>query len=251
MKKIILLNILIFTIVGCDKKKFFDGPSLYWDEFNTYSTYNDLFNSDNDRWSFAQLTNPQNSIQLAQDVQNFQVLRCFAKKSSQDLVSKASVVKQHMAYWEGETIYMSASFFIKGNEKLDWLFLMDIEEQTAIGSGPGMRLALVENKLRVEYKFNENDILQNIGEELEFPRDEWVDIEWEIKLSQKHKGSVQLFQNGIRIINAHNKRTLPKDVLYSLQGTKGMYSSFEVGITANSKDNDLELLVDNIWLFKH
>jgi len=123
---------------------------------------------------------------------------------------------------------------------------MDLEEQTAIGAGPGMRLALVDNKLKVEYKFNEKDISQQTGQEIDFPRNQWIQVVWEVKLSKKNKGSVLLWQNGQLVIDSKNNRTLPKDILYFLQGTKGMYSSFEIGITANSKDNDLTIWVDVI-----
>jgi hypothetical protein len=121
-----------------------------------------------------------------------------------------------------------------------------MEEQTAVGAGPGMRLALVDNKLRVEYKFNEKDLIQQVGQEIDFPRNEWVELTWEVKLSRKDKGSVKLWQNGQLLINRDHIRTLPKDLLYFQQGTKGMYSSCEIGITANSKDSDLTLWVDHI-----
>ena len=123
-----------------------------------------------------------------------------------------------------------------------------MEEQAFIGAGPGMRLALVDNQLRVEYKFNEKDIVQTSGQEIDFPRNQWVELIWEAKLSQKNKGTVKLWQNGQLIIDGINKRTLPKDVLYSLQGTKGMYSSIEIGITANSRDNDLTIWADDVTI---
>jgi hypothetical protein len=123
---------------------------------------------------------------------------------------------------------------------------MDMEEQTAIGAGPGMRLAMVDNKLRVEYKFNEKDLTQPAGQEIEFPRNEWVEITWEVTLSPKNKGAVKLWQNGQLLIQQDHIRTLPKDLLYFQQGTKGMYSSCEIGITANSKDSDVTLWVDEV-----
>ena len=36
--------------------------------------------------------------------------------------------------------------------------------------------------------------------------------------------------------------------MYSLQGTKGMYSSIEIGITANSRDNDLTMWADEVTI---
>jgi len=109
-----------------------------------------------------------------------------------------------------------------------------------------MRLALVDNKLRVKYKFNEKDLIQQVGKEIDFPRNEWVELTWEVKLSRKDKGSVKLWQNGQLLIHRDHIRTLPKDLLYFQQGTKGMYSSCEIGITSNSKDSDLTLWVDHI-----
>ena len=86
--------------------------------------------------------------------------------------------------------------------------------------------------------------LKNVS--VEFPRNQWVQVVWEVTLSQKNKGAVRLWQNGQLIIDSKNNRTLPKDILYFQQGTKGMYSSCEIGITANSKDNNLTIWVDDI-----
>ena len=90
-----------------------------------------------------------------------------------------------MAFWKGETVRLSAWYYIEGTQNLNWLFLMDLEEQTPIGAGPGMRLALVDNQLRIEHKFNEKDIKQQ--NPISFPRNEWVEIVWEIKLERKKK----------------------------------------------------------------
>ena len=88
--------------------------------------------------------------------------------------------------------------------------------------------------------------MQTPGQEVDFPRNQWVELKWEVKLSQKNEGAVKLWQNGQLIIDSKNNTTLPKDILYSLQGTKGMYTSVEIGITANSKNNDLTIWMDDI-----
>ena len=118
-----------------------------------------------------------------------------------------------MAFWEGETVQVSAWYFIEGTATAEWMFLLDMEEQAAIGAGPGMRLALVNNQLRVEYKFNENDIVQTPGAEVDFPRNEWVELVWQVKLSQEHDGTVKLWQNGTLILDSKNNTTLPTDIL--------------------------------------
>ena len=244
MKKLLTVILGITLLSSCNKKKFFDGPNFFKDDFENYSSLNDLLLDDDVFWSFTQQTRDGNNISVDTTLAHSgnKSLKFVAKKSDDDGASKSSIAKQHMAFWEGETVRMSASYFIDGTNPLEWLFLMDLEEQTAVGAGPGMRLALVDNKLRVEHKFNEKDILQPEGAEIDLPRNEWVTLAWEIKLSRKNKGTVKLWQNGQLIINSEKNRTLPKDFLYFQQGTKGMYSSCEIGITANSKDSRLNAL---------
>lgn len=249
---VILIFIASAVVCGCNKEKFFDGPDFFQDDFESYSTLDEMLLPDDQLWSFTQLTRPENTIVVDTTVQHAgsRSLKFEAKKSDADGASKASIAKQNMAFWDGETVRMRAWYFIEGSQSLEWLFLMDLEEQTAVGAGPGMRLALVNDRLRVEYKFNEKDITQPVGQEVSFPRDQWVELVWEIKLSQKNKGAVRLWQDGQLIIDSQDNRTLPKDLLYFQQGTKGMYSSFEIGITANSKDSDLTIWVDDIQIEK-
>jgi hypothetical protein len=248
MKKIIpFLICAICVISGCNKKKFFDGPDHYTDDFESYSTLSELLSTNDEKWSFTQLTKADNSITVDSTFAHAgnRSLKFVAAKST-DQLSKCSIAKQNMAFWEGETMRVSAWYYLQGTQTANWLFLFDLEEQTAIGAGPGIRLALVNNQLRMEYKFYESDIVQTAGQEIDFPRDQWVEIIWEVKLSQKKKGAVKLWQDGQLILDSKNNQTLPKDILYSLQGTKGMYSSIEIGGTANSKDSDLVLWVDDV-----
>jgi hypothetical protein len=237
-----------FIFASCNKEKFFDGPDFFQDDFESYSALSDLLLPNDQLWSFTQLTREENNITIdtTKAHSGNKSLKFVAKKSDDESASKSSIAKQNMAIWDGETVRMSAWYYIEGTNSLEWLFLMDLEEQTAIGAGPGMRLALVDNKLRIEYKFNERDITQQTGQEIDFPRNQWTQVVWEVKLSQKKKGSVRLWQDGQLIIDRKNTRTLPKDILYFQQGTKGMYSSFEIGITANSKDNNLTIWTDEI-----
>lgn len=239
-------------LFSCSKEKYFDGPDFYSDGFETYNALEELLLSDDVYWSYTQLTRPGNTIAVdtSRVHSGSKALRFSGSGTTDGTLSKCSIAKQKMAFWEGETVRLRAWYYIEGNAPLEWLFLMDLEEQTAIGAGPGMRLALVNNKLRVEYKFYEKDITQNTGTELELPRNQWVELVWEVKLSRKKKGTVKLWQNGQLIIDSKNNVTLPKDILYSQQGTKGMYSSCEIGITANSSADDVVLFVDDVLFEK-
>lgn len=248
MKNIFISIFFIVLFAGCSKEKYFDGPNYYQDGFESYAEKADMLLPDDVLWSYTQITKAENSISI--DTTNAHSgnnsLKFVAAKSTEGALSKCSIVKQNMAFWEGETMRVSAWYYLEGTQDAEWLFLFDLEEQVPVGAGPGMRLALVNNQLRVEYKFYEKDILQTPGQEIDLPRNQWVELIWEVKLSQKHKGSVKLWQEGQLIINSQNNRTLPKDILYSLQGTKGMYSSIEIGITANSRDSDLSVWVDDV-----
>ncbi len=237
-----------FLFLGCNTSTYFDGPNSFEDNFDNYSSFSDTLEPD--RWSHVQRTRDENSVSLDDTFFHSppQSLKFFAARTTDGDSSKSSIVKQEMAFWAGETIKLSAWYYIQGEAPLDWLFLLDLEERTSIGAGPGLRLALVNNQLRVEYKFDEKDLLQNEKSEVDFPRDEWVEIVWEIELSTAHDADLRLYQNGVLLINAKNKRTLPQDLLYFQQGTKGMFSSVEFGITSNSASNHLTLWVDDIFV---
>ena len=252
MKKIILYFFLFVLINSCSKEKYFDGPEFYADDFENYNAVEEMLSSENINWSYTQITLANNNISIDTGIilNGTKSIKFDAEKSSSSQLSKCSVAKQKMAFYEGETVRVSVNYYLVGNNQLDWLFLVDLEEQAAIGAGPGMRIALVNNQLRIEYKFNEPDIIQNSGSEVNFPRNQWVQLVWEVKLSQKKKGEVRLYQDGVLIIDKKGIKTSPTDFLYSLQGTKGMYTSIEIGITANSYDNNCVLYTDDFKIEK-
>lgn len=82
------------------------------------------------------------------------------------------------------------------------------------------------------------------------PRNQWVNITMEVKLSQKKNGYVKIWQDNQLIIEGYDRKTLPKDFLYSQQGTKGMYQSIEFGVTANSSSTDVIMYMDDIEVKK-
>ena len=152
---------------------------------------------------------------------------------------------------EGDVVRVSAWYYIEGTENADWIFLFDFEEQATIGAGPGIRIANTENTgLVLEHKFFNKDIYQTEGQEITLPRNQWVNITMEVKLSQKKKGYVKIWQDNVLVLSGDKRKTLPKDFLYSQQGTKGMYQSIEFGITGNTKNSDVVLYMDDILVEK-
>lgn len=250
MRSLIILAITICCI-SCNKKKIFDGPSAYSDGFEDYDSSYQMIEIENKYWSFFQLTKEPNKLSIDSSISHSgsKSIRCYAEKSD-DIVSKCSFSKQKMAFWEGETLISEAWYYIQGEQSLEYLFLMDLEEQTAIGAGPGMRLALVNNLIRINHKYLDPELIQPTDSKRFFARNKWVKLRFEAKLSKKKDGWVKVYQNDTLIIHQENWNTLPHDILYFTQGTKGMYSSVEFGITANSHDNNVTLYVDDIKVTK-
>lgn len=249
IKSLGLLAILVL-ILSCNKKKIFDGPNTYQDGFETYTSEEDLIDGENVLWSFFQLTDDENSISIDTTISHTgnASVRFFAKKSTNDLVSKCSINKQFMAFWEKETVVVEFWCYLADTNACDWLFLFDLEEKVTIGAGPGMRLAIVDDKIALEHKYPNPNVFQE-GAGIEFPRNEWVKIKFEALLSRKKKGTVKVWQNDQLILSKENWKTLPKDLVYAQQGTKGMYNQIEFGITANSKEADHLMYVDDINVY--
>lgn len=245
MRNLILIALALSTF-ACNKEDIFDGPNTYSDGFENYASVDETIDGDDQLWSFFQNTLESNDIQVDTTIVHGgnQSLKFIGAKTDGAL-SKASINKQNMAFWDGETVSVSFWVYLVGNDPLQWLFLFDIEEQTAVGAGPGMRLALVDGKILLEHKYGNPNVAQD-GAGLAFPRDQWVNIRFESKLSQKKKGYVKVYQDGVLIIDQNNWKTLPSDILYSTQGTQGRYSQIEFGVTANPSENDAILYLDDV-----
>lgn len=243
----ILIIASVLVLVSCNKKEKFDGPNSYADDFEVYTDSEQLIDGNNELWSFFQLTSDQNSITVDTNIVHSgnRSIRFSGVAGADGVTAKCSINKQFMAFWEGESVYVDFWCYLEGNEDIDWLFIFDLEEKVPVGAGPGMRLAIVNNKLLVEHKFPSPNIVQE-GSGVLFPRDQWVNIRFETKLSRKDEGYVRVLQDGVQILTAENWKTLPKDILYFNQGTKGMYSQIEFGLTANSDDNAHVMYVDDI-----
>lgn len=235
------------SMLSCNKKDKFDGPNSYADDFESYVDVASMIDGQNLKWSFFQLTDPANSITLDTTIVHSGTtsVRFSGVSGTSKDTKKCSLNKQFMAFWEGETVVVDFWCYLQGNEAVDWLFIFDLEEKVPVGAGPGMRLAIVNNQLLLEHKYPNPNIEQQ-GDGIDFPRDQWVNIRMETKLSRKDKGYVRVYQDNVQVLSVDNWQTLPKDILYANQGTKGMYNQIEFGLTANSDDNAHVLYLDDV-----
>ena len=61
MKKIAYFLGVIVLFASCNKEKYLDGPDSYADDFEGYTTVDELILDDNSRWSATQITREENS----------------------------------------------------------------------------------------------------------------------------------------------------------------------------------------------
>ncbi|MGB1102832.1 MAG: heparin lyase I family protein [Crocinitomicaceae bacterium] len=240
--------ILLIPLIACNKEELFDGPDTYFDDFEAYSEKEDLQDGDNELWSFFQLTRDENQITIDTTIVHSgnKAVRFECQPGEEGDASKCSINKQFMAFWEGETVHVDFWLYQEGNESAQWLFLFDLEEKVPVGAGPGIRIAIVDDQITVEHKFPNPNIHQADETAIPFPRDQWVHLSFETKLSRKKKGYIKVWQDDVMIIEQNDWQTLPKDILYFQQGTKGGYSQIEFGITANSQDARHVMYVDDV-----
>lgn len=249
MKLKLIIACLVLTSVGCSKKKVFDGPNQYADGFEQYVSSDQLIDGNNELWSFFQLTREGNGIRIDSTIVHTgqKSVRFEDVGSSEGDLSKCSINKQFMAFWEGEKVAADFWYYLGDTLDAQWLFIFDLEEKVPIGAGPGMRLAIVDNQILLEHKYSQPNVKQD-SNGVEFPRNQWVHIRFEALLSRKDEGTVRVWQDDVLIISRDNWQTLPKDVLYVNQGSKGMYSQIEFGITANPSETPHVMYLDDVFV---
>lgn len=249
MKKVVYIAVLI-SLVSCSKDEALSGKKVIIENFESYNINEEFTSSSGDNWTFFQQTEFENTIELDTVIvfEGDKSAKFFAKKTENGNASKCDIANNKMSFPEGETFQFSAWYFIEGNQPVDYIFLFDLEETVPVGVGPGMRVSISpDNQIILERnKMGMETIYQQAGSEIEVPRDQWFFLDLEVLLSLKEDGFIKIKQNGEQIIFADNQRTLPKDRLTFTQGTKGVYTSVQVGITANSALNDVTLYVDDI-----
>ncbi len=237
------------TLSSCLKNKITGNTDPIADGFETISSIDELIDGGNAQWNYTQITEDGNYIEIdtTNEFSGNQCLKFYAVKSV-DGASKCDIANNDKLYREGDVVIFSGMFYIEGVQNLDNFFFFDIEETVAIGAGPGLRFQLKgsDGYIIVERKKMIEANLDQTGTPLLFPRNQWVKVDIETLLSRKKKGWIKVYQDGVQIIDASNIRTLPKDKSTLIQGAKGVYNNVQVGITANSPENEAVMYVDDV-----
>ena len=269
MKKLILIGIVLI-MTSCsnddnDPEVVNEIDYLFEDGFET--TGNDLlelFPNDGSRWSNLQQVDPdsgENEIDVESTItyEGNNSLRIYAKKSDNTL-SKADIEKSGFSAPEGATVRIGANFYIASTNNIENLLLIDLEccscwdPTVPDNQCPGIRLMMKDNDhLSIERgKILSSTIIQL---DVAFPRNEWVNVIWELKLSQNNDGINKLLINNQEVISESGINMPNKSLFETEFANNGIdfelqeplfYERFQIGATANPTQFDIELFIDDV-----
>lgn len=262
---------MVLFLASCSKdNNITDGVKnevdyLFEDGFETTGNdLMDLFPNDGSRWSNLQQVDPnggENEIEIESTIvqEGNNSLRIYAEASN-SILSKADIEKGGFSAPEGATVRISANFYISSTENLENLLLIDLEccscwdPTVPDNQCPGIRLMMKNNDhLSIERgKILSSSIVQS---EVAFPRNEWVSVLWELKLSQNNDGINKLLINNQEVIS-QSGINMPNANLFEMEfANYGIdfelqeplfYERFQIGATANQTQFGVELFVDDV-----
>ncbi|MEQ9297134.1 MAG: hypothetical protein RIF33_01155 [Cyclobacteriaceae bacterium] len=271
MKELLFPLVLTLLLPGCSDDDTTSLPSgtAYQFENGFETVSNDLaelFPSDGSRWSNIQLVDPnggENTIELVGDPvsEGSSSLRVVAKTSN-EILSKADIEKGGFNAPEGSTVIIEANFYIASTVNIENLLLIDLEccscwdPSVPDNQCPGIRLMMKSNDyLSIERgKILGTTLIQTVQS---FPRNEWVNVKWELTLSTEDDGLNKLSINDTQVINIEGIN-MPNPILFREEFARNginfklqqplFYERFQIGATANPTSSDIELFIDDVRL---
>ena len=245
----------------------FELPYLFENSFEAEGlNASQLILPDASSWTNIQQVDPNNGINSistsTEIVSEGEKSLKIVSMPSDDVLSKMDIEKFGFEAAPGTTIRIEADFYINSNVDLTDLFLIDLEccscwdLNVEDNKCPGVRLKIGGNEyLSIERgKITLPTINQS---EFSFPKFEWVNIVWEMQLSQESNGINKLFINGNEVIST-NEVNMPNSENFKEEfAAHGIdftlpeniyYERVQIGATANPTPNKIEMYVDNFSL---
>lgn len=146
------------------------------------------------------------------------------------VTSKSLIEKNDFCFGKGDDLWFSGWFFIAEGMPST---LVDFETRR-LQEGPGVRIFIRRQRFAsVELKFAHKPQYNQTAVEL--PTQRWVNLKLHLKLSNHDDGVVEMWQDGIKILDTRGQ-TLPTH--------DTVYNAMEVGITATTMRTDI--VVDDI-----
>lgn len=231
---------------------------IYSDSFEAPKV-SGLFAKDLSGWTNSQKSFPQNEVEIVSEPRRSGsgALRLYAIPSN-STVSKGDVEKELPSIRQGQTIVISAWFFIPPGPELNNLFLLDIEcnqcwpERSPIpDKGPGVRIRLngPTGRPAVERrKIGLRDMPNELGSSAPLPRGRWFKFEWRLLLSPDENGLTEITIDDKAVFRGRGPNLPDPEVFrrYGIELRQVLYNRLQVGITANSSSNPIELFVDDV-----
>ena len=149
-------------------------------------------------------------------------------------VAKASLEQRLLHGAAGDEMRVTAR--VRFHDPLPYS-IIDLESTFLVGH-PGIRLILDRGALAVELKWGSKPVWRQ-PQPVPVPLDRWVEVEWRVVLDSGPDGTVELWQDGSRVLSARGQ-TLPLD--------DTIYDSLEVGVTAHSRQRSVRVDFDELRL---
>ncbi|NIA15900.1 MAG: hypothetical protein GWP08_17690 [Nitrospiraceae bacterium] len=240
------------------------GPAspIFDDGFENADVFEDLFPLDGSRW-FNYIEDTGNTIDLEKTSpvhSGTQSLFCFALKYGGTNASKAMISKDDLTFANGDKVWTEQWVYLLGGTDTLSVFLWDLEAPATctdavscpnegagtICNSPGRRLFLsgpTGEWLKSDMgKWCVGDeFFQTPGQELAFPKDQWVRLRVYMELSDTTSGVMKVWQNNDLVLDATGI-TLPR--------ADSIFSRIQVGITANGNEvDDNTMWVDDVKIW--
>lgn len=270
------LSVLSVIVASCSSDESSSLPQqpeifLFEDGFETENQMLDeLFPTDGSRWTNFQQTNPSSNINevsiLNTPVSEGENSIRFFSYASDTQLSKIDIEKNGLQIAAGDRLRIEADFFIVGTGSIENLLILDVEccscWDPTVGDNlgaenqcPGVRLLMsgTNDYLSIERGKIGGPTLQQTN--FSFPRNQWVNVVWEMTLSDEDDGVNQLTIDGVEVINTTGMN-LPnaevfreifaeQDIEFTLQQPV-FYERVQIGATANPTADNVELYVDDV-----
>ncbi len=243
-----------------DNGEFFPTKSNFIEDFESYSTFTDLFItsvSDTDLyWSSFTSQSPatpevsdynelrkcvlegtcafiDNKIELVTDPTNAsnKVLKFTSVAPIATMITAKSSISSSINYFEkGSEVWYQADFYIESGMPFS---LVDFEN-SYFESHPGPRVVIRGNKIEFENKFGAKLNIENTSG-ITISQNQWFTLKIHLKYSNENDGIIELWQDGAQIISA---------IEINLPTSNSIQNIVEVGVSATSEGS--VLLLDNM-----
>lgn len=230
------------------------------EDFENALTFVDLFPSDLSGWTSIELNSPttpstaevielRNCILRGEcdfidnridcvEVAGNQAIRFYSVANYTQQPWKAALNAELFFFVEGDDVYFSGRFFIDtAHDNL--LTLFDLETSWFTGH-PGLRAMVLDGAISIELKWVDKVLYRQPPQSLTpFPIGQWVQVEMQTYLSSGEDGTIEVWQDGVKIIDKVGKTLVHPAAIYNILG---------VGITAMMIPIPQTVLVDDVVL---